>query len=384
VLGTGLLKPNISALVGQLHARSSGGARDAAFTWFYMAINIGALAGPLVTGWLQQRFGWHIGFLSAALGMGAGLWWFLRTRALFGAVGLPPQRESAAMARDWRVLWIILALLALVALLMFTGVLRVAATTLSGHAMKVMVGATAAYFAYLLLFAGLSGAERRRIVVLLVLVISSTLFWAGYEQAGSSLTLFAERNTNRMIGSYEFPAAWFQSVPAFWVLTCAPLLAILWNWLAAKGRDLSVILKSALGLAGMGLGFLVMVGAAKVVSHSLLGATGNAGPIWLVTTYLLHTLGELCLSPVGMSATTQLAPQRFAGQAMGLWFTSLAMGNLFASRLAGSIDGVDAHGLASYFLQMFQYGAMGVGVLLVLFPLLRRWANLNQAGKDTA
>jgi proton-dependent oligopeptide transporter, POT family len=375
VLGTGLLKPNISALVGQLHAGSSGGVRDAAFTWFYMAINIGAMAGPLATGWLQQRFGWHIGFLSAAIGMGAGLWWFLRTRALFGTVGLRPVREPQAMARDWRILWIIVAALALIALLLFTGVMKVAAMALSAHAMKVMLAATGAYFVYLLFFAGLDGTERRRIIVLLVLVIASTLFWAGYEQAGSSLTLFAERNTNRMIGSYEFPAAWFQSVP---VLLCAPLLASLWMWLANRGRDLSVIVKFALGLAGMGLGFLVMVGAAKIVGHSVLGATGNAGPMWLVTTYLLHTIGELCLSPVGMSATTQLAPQRFAGQAMGLWFTSLAMGNLLASRLAGSLDGADAHGLAGYFMLMFEYGAMGAGALLVLYPLLRRWASLDK------
>ena len=170
VLGTGLLKPNISALVGQLHAKSSGGARDAAFTWFYMAINVGAMTGPLLTGWLQQRFGWHIGFLSAAIGMGAGLWWFLRTRALFGTVGLKPQREAAAVARDWRILWIIVAGLVLLAALMFTGVLQVAAVTLSAHAMKVMVAAVGAYFVYLLFFAGLSVQEQRRIVVLLVLV----------------------------------------------------------------------------------------------------------------------------------------------------------------------------------------------------------------------
>jgi POT family proton-dependent oligopeptide transporter len=339
-----------------------------------MAINIGAMAGPLLTGWLQQRFGWHIGFLSAALGMGAGLWWFLRTRALFGTVGQPPMRESKATARDWRIFWIVTAVLALLALLMFSGLLKISALTLSAHAIKVMVAATAAYFVFLLFFAGLSGVERRRIVVLLVLVMASTLFWAGYEQAGSSLTLFAERNTDRMLGSYEFPAAWFQSVPPIWVILCAPLIASLWMWLASRGRDLSVILKFVLGLTGMGLGFLVMVGAAKVAGQSVMGAAGNAGPMWLVTTYLLHTLGEICLYPVGMSATTQLAPQRFAGQAMGLWFTSLAMGNLLASRLAGSIEGLNAKAVADYFMLMFEYGAMGVGALLVLFPLLRRWA----------
>jgi POT family proton-dependent oligopeptide transporter len=245
--------------------------------------------------------------------------------------------------------------------------------------MTVMVIATGAYFVYLLFLAGLSKAERRRVFVLLVLVMASTLFWAGYEQAGSSLTLFAARNTNRMILGYEFPAAWFQWVPGIWVLVFAPLVAILWQWLAARGRDLSMFLKFALGLAGMGFGFLVMVGAAKVVGHSLMGATGSAGPVWLITTYLLHTLGEICLYPVGMSATTQLAPRRFVGQAMGLWFTSLAMGNLLASRLAGSLDGANADMLASYFMRMFQYGAAGAAVLVVLYPLLRNWAKPDTA-----
>jgi POT family proton-dependent oligopeptide transporter len=379
VLGTGLLKPNISALVGQLHSRSTGGARDAAFTWFYMAINIGAMAGPIATGLLQKWFGWHVGFLAAAVGMIAGLLWFVRTRAQFGEVGTRPVRADAAGAvRDWRILWTAIGALALLAVLLLTGVLRVVPEVLAAHAMKVMVAAVALYFLYMLLFAGLSGIERRRIVVLLVLVMASTLFWAGYEQAGSSLTLFAERNTNRMIASFEFPAAWFQSVPALWVLICAPLLANLWAWLAARGRDLPILVKFALGLLGMGLGFLVMVGAAKVVSHSLMGTTASAGPVWLITAYLLHTLGELCLSPIGMSATTQLAPRRFTGQAMGLWFTSLAMGNLLASQLAGSLDGASADDLAAYFLRMFEYGAGGAVVLIVLLPLLKRWASPGQ------
>jgi POT family proton-dependent oligopeptide transporter len=227
----------------------------------------------------------------------------------------------------------------------------------------------------LLFFAGLSASERRGIFVLLLLVTASTLFWAGYEQAGSSLTLFAERHTNRMIGGFEFPAEWFQSVPSVWVLLCAPVLASLWLWLGKRGRDLSVITKFALGLAGMGLGFLVMAGAAKVISHHLMGATGGAGPVWLVLTYLLHTLGELCLSPVGMSATTRLAPQRYAGQAMGLWFTSLALGNLFASQLAGSLDGADANGMVQYFLRLFEVGAGAAVLLLILLPWLRRWAD---------
>jgi proton-dependent oligopeptide transporter, POT family len=376
VLGTGLLKPNISSLVGQLHRGSNSGERDAGFTWFYMAINIGATLGPLLTAWLAKEFGWHVGFLAAAVGMGAGLFYYLRTRSQLGDAGLLPGSASpATAARDWRIVWGFLLAVGVLIALLWSGAIQLSAISLQAGAMKFMALATAAYFAYLLFFAGLTSNERRGIVVLLVLVIASTLFWAGYEQAGSSLTLFAERHTNRMLGSYEFPAGWFQSVPAIFVLLCAPLLASLWMFLGKRGRDFSVITKFAFGLLGMGLGFLVMVGAAKVVGQNLMGTAGSAGPVWLIATYFFHTVGELCLSPVGMSATTRLAPQRFAGQAMGIWFTSLAMGNLFASQLAGSVDGSSAASMADYFQRMFYFGAGGALLLLIALPLLKRWAD---------
>jgi proton-dependent oligopeptide transporter, POT family len=373
VLGTGLLKPNISSLVGQLHAGSTGGARDAGFTWFYMAINIGATLGPLVTALLAKLYGWHVGFLAAAVGMAAGLVYYVKTRHRLADVGRLPTTEPKSL--QWNFFGVVIGAFALLAILLWTGAVHLSPVQLQGGAMHVMVLATLAYFAWLLLFAGLSAQEKRGIAVLFVLVAASTLFWAGYEQAGSSLTLFAERHTNRMIGSFEFPAGWFQSVPAIFVLLCAPLLASLWQYLGNRGRDLSVITKFALGLLGMGVGFLVMVGAAKVIGHSLLGATGGAGPLWLVLTYFFHTVGELCLSPVGMSATTRLAPQRFAGQAMGIWFTSLAMGNLFASQLAGSLEGANAEGMVSYFLRMFEYGAGAALLLVVALPWLKRWAD---------
>jgi POT family proton-dependent oligopeptide transporter len=374
VLGTGLLKPNISSLVGQLHAGSTAGARDAGFTWFYMAINLGAMLGPLATAWLAKAYGWHVGFLAAAIGMMGGLFYYVRTWARLGDAGrLPVSASATTLQRSWKILWFALALIAVLVVLFLTGLLRISPVVLREHAMLVMVLATASYFAYLLFFAGISAQERRGVALLLVLVAASTLFWAGYEQAGSAFTLFAERHTNRMLGDFEFPAGWFQSVPALFVLLLAPLMAGLWSALAARGRDLSVVVKFALGVAGMGLGFLVMVGAAKVAAQSMMGATGGAGPIWLITTYLLHTLGELCLSPVGMSATTQLSPKRFAGQAMGMWFTSLALGNLLASRLAGDL-GADPKGIADYFLTMFEYGAIGTALLLLAAPWLKRWA----------
>jgi proton-dependent oligopeptide transporter, POT family len=304
--------------------------------------------------------------------MAAGLLYYNRTRRLLGTVGATPT-AGVARSSDWLILKVVLALIVVVAALLFFGVLPSSPVALRNGSGAVMVTAVIAYFLYLLFFADLAPGEKKGVLVLLLLVAASTLFWAGYEQAGSSLTLFADRHTNRMIGSYEFPAGWFQSVPSIFVLIFAPLLALLWSFLAARGRDLNLILKFALGLAGMGLGFFVMVGAARVIAHSVMGASGGAGPIWLVTTYLLHTWGELCLSPVGMSATTQLAPRRYAGQAMGLWFTSLAMGNLFASQLAGSVDAADANGLTVYFMHMFEYGAGGALLLVILSPWLKRW-----------
>jgi POT family proton-dependent oligopeptide transporter len=363
VLGTGLLKPNVSALVGELH-RGDDAQRDAAFTLFYMSINIGAALGPLVVAWLAAQFGWHVGFGAAAVGMAAGLAWFRITQSRLGDTGL---LQGKATRIQWMLLWIALGVLLLLAGAMWSGVLNVSVVALQGGAIQMMVVIAVIYFIYLLFFGGLDARERRGMLLLGLLLLASTLFWAGYEQAGSSLNLFAERFTNRVMGGFEIPAGWLQSVPAIFVLVCAPPLAWLWTRLGARGSDLSVVTKFALGLAGMGLGFAVMVGAAKV-----LGNGAAAGPWWLVLTYLLHTLGELCLSPVGMSATTRLAPRRISGQAMGLWFTSLALGNLLASRLAGSLQDAGSSDFIAYFLRMLGWGAGGALVLLLFVPWTRR------------
>ena len=374
VLGTGLLKPNISALVGEMH-RGSQMRRDAAFTLFYFAINVGATLGPVVIALLAKYYGWHVGFGAAAVGMALGLAWYVRTRHRLGDNGRVPNGAPHGPRRGhWAIVWAALAAFAIFMLLLWGGQLSISPVAVQGRAIQVMALLVAAYFAYLLLFARLTGQEKRRVVVLLVLVLASTLFWAGYEQAGSSLTLFAERFTDRFIGDWQFPTGWFQSVQAVFVLVFAPLLALMWVRFDSRGINLSVITKFAIGLLGMGLGFLVMVGAAQSM-----GGNG-ASPFWLVFAYMIHVLGELFLSPVGMSATTRLAPKRFAGQAMGLWFTSIAMGNLFASRLAGELGSDATPGdWTAYFERMFGVGMIAAVVLVALLPLLRRWA---EAGPD--
>jgi proton-dependent oligopeptide transporter, POT family len=369
VIGTGLLKPNVNALVAQLYPQG-GARRDSAFTLFYMAINLGAVLGPFAAAGLAARFGWHYGFLAAAVGMALGVCWFQLTRHRLGETGrLPAAALQGASARDWRILGIVAAAVATLALLLWSGTLHTSAVALRGGALYLILALVIAYFIYLLFLAGLTRIEKRGVIVLLFLFMASVVFWAGYEQAGSSLTLFAERHTNRLLGGTEFPAGWFQSVPAVFVILFAPMLAALWVALDKRGRDLSLITKFSLGVFSMGLGFLVMVPAAKIVSGGAL-----AGPFWLVLTYLLHTWGELVLSPVGLSATSRLVPSRFIGQSMGLWFASLSLGNLVASRLAAGLDSTNPAGMPAYFTRMFWIAAIAAALLMVTLPFLRGWA----------
>lgn len=369
VLGTGLLKPNIAALVAELYPEG-GSRRDAGFTVFYMAINIGALFGPFVTAWLAQRHGWHVGFLAAAVGMIAGVAWFLATRRRLGDAGREPASRASdpvRLARDRRHAAIGVALLLGVLALCFAGVVPVSATLLQGGAIYVILLLSVAWFVYLLAFAGLDTHERGRVFTLLALFVASAVFWSGFEQAGSSLTLFAERFTDRVVGSFEIPTGWFQILNAAYIVVFAPLFSLLWVALARAGHDLSTPAKFALGLLGMGGGFLVMAAASKLVVDG-----GQVAPTWLVVTYLLHTWGELALSPVGMSATSQLVPRRFSGQSLGLWYASLALGSLVASRIAGEFDVNNIPAMPAQYMRIFWWGAITAAVLLALLPLFRR------------
>jgi POT family proton-dependent oligopeptide transporter len=368
ILGVGLLKPNISTLVADLYPEG-GGRRDAGFTIFYMGINLGAFIGPLIAGWLAQQYGWRIGFLAAAVGMPLGLLQFWLSRGLLGGAGAAPNRNDggAGIARDWKLLGAAVAMLGVVAFALMSGAVEANPVPLAKGAAYVLVGMGASYFLYLFLGAGLDAVERRRVVVVLVMFIACALFWSGFEQAGSSMNLFAKRYTDRFIGGFEIPAGWFQSVQPAFVILLAPVFSSLWIALARRNMNPAAPLKFAFGLALMGLGFLFMVKAAGIV------AGGTQSPAYfLVLTYLLHTFGELCLSPVGLSTVTKLAPARFVGQMMGVWFLASSLGKLTAGLIAGSFDPNDLAAMPGRYMDIVVYGcSVGLVLLLISRPVTR-------------
>jgi len=254
-----------------------------------------------------------------------------------------------------------------VVVLAASGTLRLDAAVLVAAASRGYALLALAYFVYLLFFAGLSGEERRRALVMLALFAASVIFWAGYYQQGGSFNLFAERYTNRHILGWDMPAGVLQAVNPLFVITFAGVFAALWIALGKRGRDPTASAKFGWALLLLGLGFLVMYFAAQRVlaGHLVL-------PTWLVFTYFLHTCGELCISPVGLSYMSKLAPQRFVGQAMGVWFLSLALGGNLAGQLTGEYDASHLDSLPALFLRIFCYGLIAGVVMLLITPWVKR------------
>jgi len=333
ILGTGLLKPNVSAIVGQLYAQDDE-RRDAGFSIFYMGINIGAFAAPLICGFLGEKVDWHLGFGVAGLGMLLGLTQYVLGKRHLGNAGRRPDAaqdpERAAADRKRLMLGVVavLATAAAVYALAGLGVFEITPEAIANAFGVVLLILTVVFFGWLLSRPDWSPTERKRLIVIVVLFIAASFFWGAYEQAGSSLNLFARDTTDRVLMGYEFPASWFQWVPALFVILQAPLFA--WLWVRMGRRQPSSPTKFSLGLIFVGLGFGVMVVAAS------LGASGvKVGPQWLLATYFLHVVGEMCLSPVGLSTVTKLAPNRVAGLMMGVWFLASAVGNYLGGRVAG-------------------------------------------------
>jgi POT family proton-dependent oligopeptide transporter len=332
VAGTGLLKPNISTIVGQIY-KPGDSRRDSGFSIFYMGINIGATVAPLICGYVGQRISWHLGFAIAGIGMALGVVQFALGQKHLGEAGAQPvppaDAADAATQRKYLRLGILAAavLFGGIALVHFAGVHVWTAEGLSDFAGGLLLGVIVCVFAWLLFGGDWSAAERKRLMVIAVLFLGSALFWSAFEQAGSSLNLFAQRYTMNSFLGFEFPASWFQSMNAFFIVSLAPVFA--WLWLRLGDRQPNSPMKFALGLFFGGLGFVVMMfGAWQTAGGS------KVGPAFLLMTYFCHTVGELLLSPVGLSAMTKLAPAKVAGLMMGIWFLSLSAGNYLGGRIA--------------------------------------------------
>jgi proton-dependent oligopeptide transporter, POT family len=370
VLGVGLLKPNVSAMVADLYPE--GGARlDAGFTVFYMGINLGATLGPVVTGEAQSLIGPRAGFGVAAVFMAAGVLQYHLTQHHLGTAG---KFVAPADARKpWRSLWIALAAATLAVTALSFGWIAVNPVSLARASTLVIAATAVLYFAYLFIAGNLSALEKRRVLVVVVLFLGSVLFWAGYEQAGSSLNLFAERYTDRALGSFVIPASFFQSLNPAFVIAFAPLVAWIWIALARRHLNPSAPASFAIGVILMGSGFVVMAIAASIVAHG-----SKVLPYWLIATYLLHTLGELCLSPVGLSYTTKLSPKRLVGQMMGMWFLSLSLGNLAAGLIAGLFDANNVAAMPGQYMHIV-YFAVGLGAVLLALsrPVKKLMGNLQ-------
>jgi len=363
IAGVGLLKPNVSAIVGGLYPE--GGARlDAGFTVFYMGINVGATLGPIVTGAAQEYLGPRAGFAAAALFMALGVLQFHLTRRHLGGSGayvVPDPASRPEIGRRWARLWSAVAILAGLLAAVSFGWIPVDPVALARGATIVIVSIAVLYFSYYLIAAGLSADERRRGIVMVVLFVGCALFWSGYEQAGSSLNFFAERYTDRVVRGINFviPADWFQSLNPAFIIIFSPFFAWLWIALARRNLNPSAPAKFAIGVMLMGSGFLIMAGAAAIVAGG-----SKALPYWLIFTYLLHTFGELCLSPVGLSYFTKLSPKRFVGQMMGMWFLAFSLGNLVAGQIAGEFDANNVAAMPGQYLHIV-YFAVGLGALLL-------------------
>jgi proton-dependent oligopeptide transporter, POT family len=376
--GTGLLKPNISAMVGQLYSEEDK-RRDAGFSIFYMGINLGAFLSPLVVGFLAQgetfrRFitsmgfdpntTWHWGFAAAGVGMTLGLVQYLVGGKKLAHVGDKPAKVAVEAVEEAQSRLDVLTL----ALAVVGGVGGAAVGLYFGEA-----GVLSALFPCVVgFFAGyitgvcrhLNSDELKRVLVIFILFVFSILFWMTYEQAGSSLTLFADRLTNNTILGWAFPSSWFQSVPAIFVILLAPVLGAIWQTL--KERQPSSPGKFTIGLFFAGIAFVVIAFA------STLTGAGRVSPMWLVIVYFLQTIGELCLSPVGLSTVTKLSPARMVGLMLGVWFLSISIGSYIAGLATRLFEGNDPAVLTKAFGAFAAVTLVAAVILAVLTPFIKK------------
>ncbi|MFN9710810.1 MAG: peptide MFS transporter [Bacteroidota bacterium] len=361
IAGNGFFKPNISTMVGGLYQQNDI-RRDSGFTIFYMGINLGAFLAPLIAGSLGELYGWQYGFSASGVGMILGIVILIVTQSKLAGVGMAPGKEgNKLMIGDFIkvIIWVAATFGLVYGLISLFSSMSDATYDLvtniifliGGLAVLIIIGANTK-----------GGDQWSRVGVILILAFFNIFFWAGFEQGGGTFNLFAEEKTDRMIGSFEIPTTWFQSINAFAIFALAPLFSTLWIYLNKKGKNPNIPVKFGLGLILLGLGFVVMYVADEQAKSGLVSS------LWLVGVYLLHTVGELFLSPIGLSMITKLSPPKIVSLMMGLWFTSIALANY----MAGILESILHKFEMNLFLFLIITSVSGGLVMLLISPLLKK------------
>ena len=384
ILGTGYFKPTVSVMVGQLYPPGDA-RRDGGFSIFYMGINVGAFLSALGCGWLGEVMGWHYGFGAAAVGMVAGMAVYIWGKPrVMPTIGAPPENKPNLVAPLFAATLVLSALVGAFFHWGGFGALDRASVALMGIPF-------ANWFVPLTVIALVLGGsywfvmkqlenDRGPVTCILIFVLFNAFFWIAFEQAGSTLNVFALNDTNRTFFGWEMPASWFQSLNPFFIIVFAPVFAWLWAWLGRRDKNPSQPAKIGLGLILLGLGYVFMVfGAMGVASGE------RVSPMWLFMAYFFHTMGELCLSPTGLSFVTKAAPARFVSFLMGVWFLSSFVANYGGGLVAATVEDIEAgtmtlpwsgwfeEGTRAPFFMLFVVSSIGAGVIILLFtPMLKK------------
>lgn len=387
VFGTGLFKTCISVMVGTLYKQGDI-RRDGGFSLFYMGINMGSFIAPLISGLLLRSYGWHWGFGIGGLGMLVALIIFRfyavpAMKRYDHEVGLDSSWNTPVTKRKGVGTWVtsLASIIAVMVVLISQGVIIINPVIVASLLVYVIAASVTLYFIYLFFFAGLAPDERTRLLICFILLIAAAFFWSAFEQKPTSFNLFANDYTQRMLGNFEIPVVWFQSINALFIILLAPVFSWFWPMLARNKINLSSISKFVIGILFAAAGFGVMLLAAQQV---LINGGASVSPMWLVGSILMLTLGELCLSPIGLATITLLAPDRMRGQMMGLWFCASALGNLAAGLIGGQVKADQLEMLPTLFARCSLALVICAAVLILLIVPVRRMLASTQDKKTSS
>ena len=372
VLGTGLLKGNISTIVGKLY-KEDDSRRESGYTIFYMAINIGSTLGFLVCSYLGEKIGWHWGFGAAGIGMSFGVLQFIYSKKLLGVAGINPNpmedRRRAKLVLGTKISLGVMVVVIASGLLGFYSIEPRGFAENFSYFLTVVAGL---YFLYLFFFAGLTSAEKRNLILLALLFVGAAAFWSGFDQSASSLSIFARDYTDLSVSGYIIPIGWLQFANPIFVVIFAPIFAGIWTHLGRINLNPALPIKFAFGLMLMAVSFVIMLFAVELAME-----TAPVGMRWLILTYLLQTWGELTLSPIGLAAFSRYSPKKYIGQMFGLWFLASAIGGVLAGLLGGDALDAGLESISPVFNFMIKYYLAIALILIVLSRFIKKPASPN-------